>query len=157
MKELKDYLPHYIGCKCKSSEGTMIYTLIGTIKDIAFHEDKYCNQIDLCGDFKPILRPLSDMTEEEALALAKIHDSEGDWRVVDRCRLWILVQDQYANKIFIQFSDDGNLWDCEDADGSVSGYETFEAVKYLFSRGFDLFGLIESGLAIDKTKSSPQP
>jgi hypothetical protein len=33
----------------------------------------------------------------------------------------------------------------------------FESMRYLLSKHFDLFGLIEAGLAIDKTKLNPEP
>lgn len=63
---------------------------------------------------KPILRPLSDMTEEE----------EAEY-------LQIVFSHEHSNTM-------RNL--SKDAEG----------VKYLLSKGFDLFGLIEEGLAIGK-------
>lgn len=62
---------------------------------------------------KPILRPLSDMTEEEEMEVQYLVDIQG------------------------------------------FGYDALIGAKitqYLLSRHFDLFGWIEAGLAIDKTK-----
>lgn len=64
---------------------------------------------------KPILRPLSDMTEDE----------KEKW-------------------------DNMRLEDFEYSTELLAANETL----YLLKQGFDLFGLIESGLAIDKTKKT---
>jgi hypothetical protein len=71
--------------------------------------------------FKPILRPLSDLTEEEMDYVVENHG---------------LVNRGQSPDIF------------------VIGWRSFqpETFMYLLKQGFDLFGLIEAGLAIDKTK-----
>lgn len=113
-KELKDYLHLYLGCKVET-EGAKIKTLDLTLLDLAINE-----KIGLT----PILRPLSDMSEDEALecwkATDRLHTETLDgWQVVDYYR---------------------------------KNTDFFEAVEfhYLLSKHFDLFKLIESGLAIDK-------
>jgi hypothetical protein len=97
--------------------------------------------------FKPLLRPLSDMTEEEAVALVleavgakaefiKWHTESGEIGGFE----W--QSDHYRK------GQRHNTW-----------YESFEpeGTRYLLSRGFDLFGLIPAGLALDKTTyQSPQ-
>jgi hypothetical protein len=67
--------------------------------------------------FKPILRPLSDITEEEKIECVLLFDDQ-----------FILGQD-----------------------GKYAWRATFfpSMFKYLLSKYFDLFGLIEAGLAID--------
>jgi hypothetical protein len=65
-------------------------------------------------DFKLLLRPLSDMTEEE-----KENIQGTDWGFLETNYDW-----EFSPETFI----------------------------YLLSKYFDLFGLIEAGLAIDKTK-----
>lgn len=61
---------------------------------------------------KPLLRPVSDMTEEEAIEIFRLPVK--------------------ADEVFFQ---------------------TGEEFRIMLYKGFDLFGLIESGMAIDKTKS----
>lgn len=78
-------------------------------------------------NIKPFLRPLSSMTEEEA---AYIDDEFSFGHVMSNL----------SNSL-----KEGSLYQMR-----VS--ETFEITRYLLSKGFDLFGLIEAGLAIDSTK-----
>lgn len=127
--ELKDVLHFYFGCECKSSEGSMIYRLSQVdLKHRPLFYDGHGNTIDLCGDFKPILRPLSDMTEDEESEI------EGEWGSygMGGNHLCNALKDRtkYVKDI----------------------HEMPGLFLYLLSRHFDLFGLIESGLAIDKTK-----
>jgi hypothetical protein len=67
---------------------------------------------------KPILRPLSDMTEDEC--------------------------DEYNRLSETCYSVANKLWDQIRQESSIT--------KFLLSKYFDLFSLIEAGLAIDKTK-----
>lgn len=76
--------------------------------------------------FKPILRPLSDMSEEEENDIAV--DMFGDW-----------------HKHVTNAIKSGKKY--------VFDYRVYpDLFLYLLSKHFDLFGLIESGEAIDKTK-----
>jgi hypothetical protein len=77
--------------------------------------------------FKPILRPLSDMTEEEAMELAGFFGAQSAMSTQ-------LDKADFARRLM------GN------------DYCSPQSVRYLLSRNFDLFGWIEAGLAIDKTK-----
>lgn len=109
MKEIKDYLHFYLGCECKFEND--VFTLAAVYN----HSIVYSTDSDESGegiygieDCKPILRPLSDMTEGEKVYLgfgAMIH-----------------------NEI---------VW-------------TPKKFLYALSKHFDLFGLIEAGIAIDK-------
>ncbi len=136
-KELKDYLHLYLGC-----EAQFKYTMrendfelrIGKI--IALYKNGIVDACDLRTNhngivyhnykqdiIKPILRPLSDMTEDE--------------------------RNQFeSSKVFVKATpvhQVGNMqW-------------TPETFKYLLSIGIDLFGLINDGLAIDKTTLIPTP
>lgn len=84
----------------------------------------------MCGydlsNVKPILRPLADMTEEEGALMDDMAKRQRD------------------NYIEIQ--------NCKFFDGIRT--ESAEAFAFLLSKHFDLFGLIEAGLAIDKTNQS---
>lgn len=122
MKELKDYLHLYLGCECigyyRTKDGNtgeeVIVELRKTLVSVSI------DGFDLNGnlkveEFKPILRPLSDMTEEE------VEDYMG----------LVCVE----AKPFNQFAINAAMY-----------------TKWLLSKHFDLFGLIDAGLATDKTK-----
>ena len=122
MKEIKDYLPFYLGCQAKvifarNEAAPEIGELIEVGKNMAFvetgkHEYYECMPYEV----KPILRPLSDMTEEEKTEL--------------KLNLFQFANLENYNEV---------LW-------------RFEQTRFLLSKHFDLFGLIPAGLAIDKTK-----
>lgn len=127
-KQLKDYLHLYIGCDVQTRFGitNFNYYTLDLWSRGAYQE------------IRPILRPLSSITEEEAEKICFfnygenyswyiygnepnphiLHLLEGDEKYTDRIKLYI---------------------------------GTPEVWRYLLSKSFDLFGLIESGLAIDAT------
>ena len=126
-KNIKDYLHLYLGCECMIGDlnwkpetnlhglapgfdpdyGKPIRTKIDAhILDVFPHQTTL------------ILRPLSDMTDEEQ---EEIEATKAFQRATAVHRVGVLV------------------W-------------TAESFRLLFSKGFDVFGLIEAGLAIDKTK-----
>lgn len=84
---------------------------------------------------KPILRPLSDITETEARAVWEkcYGDDFGD----GECLLHLIATVDADERNDSEFD-------------VLLGYP--DGWRYLLSRHFDLFGWIESGLAIDKTK-----
>lgn len=90
----------------------------------------------------PILRPLSDMTEEESERLLREHNFYS--------RHTIMHPEFYRGAIHFKviYSGQHRRWPKK-----IRPHETPEMVLYLLKQGFDLFGLIENGLAIDKTKS----
>jgi hypothetical protein len=115
-KKIQDYLHLYMGC-----EG--IAKTIAPFKTrlvVSNWSDDLRDGIELCQveeyNFKPILRPLSDMTKDEESELRNI---------------W---SDEYET---------GNNYTSIIADAAQ--------IKWLLSKHFDLFGLIEAGLAIDAT------
>ena len=110
-KELKDYLHLYLGCEIDISGQREILDSVAKSGQIETLFRGYLrNYRDLSDeDIAPILRPLSDMTDEEA-------------------------QEVYTIK----------------GKNAFNNFEG-ETTKHLLSKHFDLFGLIEAGLAIDKT------
>lgn len=116
---IKDYLHLYIGCEvdtnvqgqyihpygCIKIEELTVENLFIILERMRFNEEYYC---------KPILLPLSDMTEEES----REHDQ------IEMVKVKTL-------------------------DGTI--VHDANAVAWLLSKHFDLFGLIDAGLAIDKT------
>ena len=152
MKQFSEVAHLYIGCEVEFGfEGRKkIGKLVGKVEPFGwqvFYPSKvlvpYHNVKGKL--FKPLLRPLSDMTEEEAVELAKLSEYEPDFNDVKIERNKyndIIVSWQGNNESREVFNSTGELFYCA------------EQFVYLLSRSFDLFGLIESGQAIDKTKQS---
>jgi hypothetical protein len=123
-EELKDYAPLYLGCQVLDEQNvirvlrgvdihgccTLSYNNVGEETDIPI------------GGIQLLLRPISDMTDEEAAECGNLdYDFSSE--------------------------PDLNIWNWKDFDTLNSSNQFI----YLLSKHFDLFGLIESGLAIDKT------
>lgn len=163
-KKLEDYLHYYLGVRGKLSvkyhDGE---EEVDAVLNACFVSGSHSFQcFDLDGNkweyttilpaikFRPFLRPLNEMTDDEAKTICNFH-FETDWEVKERSNLLIYLTSGVF-KTWIYFNDSGNLFDHEDATGGESAYGTFEAVHYLLSKHFDIYELIPEGLAIDKTK-----
>ena len=118
-KKIEDYLHLYLGCECIIGDSITTETIEAVSKNsICTGENKY--GIDCwykISAAKPILRPLSDMTEEEekyvGLGLkAGIANAS-------------MLKSRYFHSM------------------------TPKVFYYLLSKHFDLFGLIESGFAVN--------
>lgn len=127
-KKIEDYLHLYFGCECEYMEEdddkVQIVKLEGRIIDNEFY---WC---------KPLLRPLSSITEEE--------------NILDEICVAIGVEPHlfyqaYADLILILVKGD-----YENTSLYVSVFEMAEIIRILCKHGIDVFNLIESGLAIDK-------
>lgn len=117
MKNIKDYLHLYLGCDFEWTNGIVTHQYKLMASWITMIEAN-----DWWGDVKPILRPLSDMTEEEAYEVDSEYGSVSGQHLSQA----LINNDlRYVKKL---------------ADG-------FELTRYLLSKHFDLFGLIEAGLA----------
>lgn len=116
MKDIKDYLHFYLGCEAvtvKSKPEIITGHIIDLVNGNFYHA-------------KPILRPLSDMTEDEL---------------------------QECGNLVYDFSDDKSGLGLNDH--RWEDFQTLlcaEQFHWLIKRHFDLFDLITDGLAIDKTK-----
>lgn len=121
-KNIKDYLHLYMGCKFVLTDDDGI--------DRQFHLTAYNYNYyrDWHSELKPILRPLSDMSEDEAA------------HIDDLARRQLDGIETPANTKF------------------VTGIRTntAEALRWCLSKRFDVFGLIAAGLAIDITKQPQQ-
>ena len=124
--ELKDYLHFYEGALCRW-------------RYVDYHPGQWSvlapltkrDIARLCDDnsvekIELHIRPLSNMTEEEGFELSEA--------------LGVFTP---AN--FMEAINKGSKY-------VIDYRNSFEITRYLLSRHFDLFGLIEAGLAIDKTK-----
>jgi hypothetical protein len=137
-KDIKDYLHLYLGCEYQyryndSAEWRPSQIRL-SIKVLSDHPYRW--------EIKPILRPLSDMTEEEAIKYLRLkhnaYSGEYEIKLRDNGFWWLFktIASDERFKFFGEMLDESNS----------------DQFRWLLSKGFDLFGLIEAGLAIDKTK-----
>lgn len=122
-KELKDYLNLYLGCSVETIDGTG--KLIGIIKDEAFVDYRGYNNKGSTDEF----------------------GNEYDF---------VLVENEYFIKdvkpILRPLSDMTKEEKQNDLNiATIYTRDQAERIKYFLSKYFDIFGLIEVGLAIDKT------
>jgi hypothetical protein len=178
-KTVKDYLHLYIGCDVRIARPSGL----SVEKFTAARLHELHTILDKSWDLhKPILRPLSDLKNDEIIQLVKILLSKEDVHVVidrgdqedsdfilatyntvypendfDRGRFDILTMQLTISNIRHPFSIQNNWNYTKGNSTGVSNEELHnchEMTRYLLSRGFDLFNLIPEGLAIDKTKLS---
>lgn len=150
MKDIKPYLPLYLGCPVATAEerfNSPGLKLVGIsdlglqVRDEAIKLSYYVNPHDC----KLVLRRLSDMSEEEAIELCKLQTPEKRWPDID-------VHD--VSHCDIHFTD-GSKWYGDGVEELNDLHVHFDGLNanqfaYLLSRSFDLFNLIDSGLAIDQ-------
>jgi hypothetical protein len=121
--KLQDYLPLYKGCEVLRNNENLPFRLTGNRLAAYIHGDLPIDSIKL------LLRPFSDITEEEFrqhfydhwLEELDVATFEEQYREV---KCWTIKQEALLPEHF----------------------------HFLLSKHFDLFGLIPAGLAIDKTK-----
>lgn len=135
-KNIEDYLHLYLGCEVviqKSFTGFGRYLVKGdkvvlnTKLLMELGEDGNCTYTP--NYIKPILRNLNDMTEEEKLQLAYNHAYP---------HVKFSSKESALNSMYGRY---GSKW--------FTAYQ--DEFLFLLSKHFDLFGLIEAGIAIDKT------
>ena len=145
--EFKDVAHLYVGCMLRKGS-VLSHLLIHEANEAAF------NAWD---DIKPILRPLSDISKDELSNLWNIVFNREFNGVIHKFKANDTGRGSYAAERYVMHSGverlgvefDGNIW--ADSDLSVWRYNKHKITAYLLSNHFDLFGLIESGEAIDKT------
>lgn len=153
---IKDYLPYYIGCRVLIDDkeyGTLvggsfvpnsvdqIYYHIITDEAAAEGDDFHMPYNDDTSPdcrVKPLLRRLSDMTEGEKIFICHLHMIPG-WRslsLLDDCDTdWgMRVEDKDGNRKSLYIRKDRL---------------TPKLFHYLLKQGFDLWGLIDAGMALD--------
>jgi len=158
-KDIKDYISLYIGQPImveQDGKGTNlglyfpdVWTAEGNtepngVNVLSILPDKHKVYAMNFNQVKLILRPLSDMQDDELKTIARISNIDFKERSLDHA---LALENIKANGIkAIKF------------DENLKPIEVFEITRYLLSRGFDLFGLIEAGIAIDKTTiKTPTP
>lgn len=133
-KEIKDYLHHYLGCEVLFEKCSYHF-----VHKLHIHQGgrvklttKLLYNISIGSGIvvKPLLRLPSDMTKEEGYELCQLMDWRTDGNIFNEIKM------HGINGI----------------DVDLKGQAEF--FRILLSKYFDLFGLIESGLAINETKQS---
>lgn len=150
-KKIEDYLHLYLGCKVyikgeitkgMFDDGQEV-DIIGTLSSVSGNYWGIDTEHGSIGTdkaiFKLLLRPLTDITEEEMFAFFLIYCPK-EQLVEDNSResMWVGYFGKTEAKERVKIKLLKNII-------SLTPIETV----YLVSKGFDLFGLIESGLAID--------
>lgn len=171
--KLKDVIHLYLGCELFTGTGRVILLAVQIEKipctdfkiAVLNGSETYLTEL---GDKKPILRPLSSMTKEEISYVAWInmdserhlaHDSriskeDIDINIVPGSNEFPIIAEItcicFDGVMKIRPNGDISI---TDTDHDYMPIERLsENVLYLLKQGFDLFGLIESNQAIDKTK-----
>lgn len=150
MKTLESILHMYLGCDVMT-EDNRVGRLAGidlcqkdnsiTMLTIRYSDDTeddwtVINDDGYFSRLKPILRPLDSMTEEEAKDL------------YDQMYPDVPRRDDFKARIIIdQVTGTGVYYE-----GKVSIIDYVNWYPWLLSKSFDLFGLIDSGLALNATK-----
>lgn len=129
-KKISDYLHLYIGCKLERG-GIVTHNLLAAAEEAAF--DAYL-------DFKPILRPISSMTKEEAIEVTKPVVAYGD---IPNRRVYITYKNSFGD-IIVSWGE-GIREKYSPTKETAFSPQQFH---YLLSKHFDLFNLIEDDLAI---------
>lgn len=172
-KHIKDYVQFYLGCEVliQAEVGRKInlglyypevWTNEGNLEpngvEIFYPEIKKVYAMNF-NQVKLILRPLSDIKEEEIIDLAKKHNDKAEWKFQDgKCiaRINIGIQEHFFIEDGICFIQkiENNIFN-QEGDGSrfQANIMTYELTRCLLSKGFDLFGLIADGLADEQTIS----
>lgn len=148
--ELKDYLHYYMGATfwTNNSEGEVnpetlrfIYPMIEKDKGV-----------------KLVLRRLEDMTEEERkqiwqLIIGRSFPNTGDVRWFEEnhssAKRWVMMSG--VERVGIEMT--GKVW--ADSDLSHIKFNPHLVTHCLLQQGFDLFGLIPAGLAMDAKTITP--
>ena len=123
LKHLAPYLPYRLKYSVFNKKGKLDLLEIGT--NNIYNIITAVNKGVYGGEYKPILRPLSDLTKSE---LIELRFDEGNDTL-----LWS-ANNVESYKDFIQF------------------YETdltYSVLVWAYKKHLDIFGLIEKGLAID--------
>jgi len=167
--QLKDVIHLLLGCECigqyDDADRRAYLTGItngGTECELQFFEEDGINVFESpewsdIEKVRPILRRLASMTEDEMKALWAIvfHRPFPDSGRIEKSYMqdkknprWVLMSG--VERLGIQLN--GDIW--ADSDLHIWQQNPHLLTVYLLKQGFDLFGLIDSGQAIDKNQGS---
>lgn len=159
----------YLGCTCSVSASEYYESGVGKLVRVDIEDGntvvisantlhdrtKYCVEADI-DDVKPLLRPLSDMTEEEAIQVAEICFPKRQMptkRVFRNLGHLKQVSIEGGKRFEVALSiNTGRFKISYGSAGYTAADNIAEATLYLLNQGFDLFRLLENGEALDGTK-----
>jgi hypothetical protein len=161
-KDIRNYLHLYLGCevivKAKDNTGPTIKGRLHSL-DLKYN-DCVVGAFDFSiseANIKPILRPLSDMTEEEAKELYLTDPyAKGSW-LIKSVTVEENIKGFEPNIVRIEW--EGSVGNLTSSYGCGTEYMYLNKLnakqhRLLLSKHFDLFDLIPAGLAIDATKEA---
>lgn len=168
--KLQDYLHYYIGCKVMAApyggqqkryeEGKLVGINVYDIANVKLNNWQSVADINIeC--VKPILRRLADLTRDEMkiiwnAIIGRPFPDTGNILWFDKetstsCKRWGMMSG--VDRVGIELN--GNVW--ADCDLSHIKFNPNLIAHFLIKQGFDIFGLIDAGLAIDqKTTNGPR-
>lgn len=134
----------YLGERCCVYKGDRLIRTETVIPQMLIDMD---SMLTAFYTYKLLLRPLSDMTEEELMELCRVNTPKLRWDSIE-------IFDVDEHKIWYA---DGSMWHGDGVSELNDLHIYFaemnpKSFAYLLSIGIDLFSWIESGKAIDKTK-----
>ena len=135
-KKLIDYAHYYLGGEVLLDSQHWEDNTVDTFNGIRLSE------IESGFNHRLVLRPIMDMTEQEARDMVMAHPFYGKHETMH----WEYYRRAVHFKVI--YTGQSRRWCKQIAERG----ETPEQFKYLLSKGFDLFNLIPEGLAIDATK-----
>jgi hypothetical protein len=169
--KIQDYLHYYIGCKVKATpyggqanryiDGRLVGLNINNVAFVKFDEwQAVADVTTTC--VMPILRRTADITEDEAAHLALIYSGtktvERTKGVADNWYYYLCYHGDNKEGELLIIAADGCAWYAHYFDKEQPGYRNIinehQAFHYLLQQQFDLFSLIDNGLAVDKNKIS---
>ena len=165
LKHLVGYLPYGLKCRVKGYDDFEVDGVSLATKKISQSDclDSYDLELTFkVSECKPILRPLSDLTKEidGVVHLVELAEIQCECDILDY---------KLQSKVIGGISTFGINYINDDYGSMVFGYDTFNGFglhikpmndilfvsnqlklyEYLFKNHFDVYGLIEKGLAID--------
>lgn len=179
LEHLAPYLPYGLKCHNMGNtdeEGhAFVSEIVGLDHDNVWVSHEHEDNDYAYSDTFPLLRPLSNLTKEiehngvsflPLLLLAKVEDYQNNYLDDDESGIPIIGKDvsdfdmgsmTYAHTYRFRFDEELKLFvvDLLDEDGSMISElmsiatRNFDLIKKLFEWHFDVFGLIDKGLAID--------
>lgn len=130
----------HIGCKAIAKQAQGQPEFLGNMVGCSFGGVMFENKIAAIGRCKLILRPLSGITDQEAIECARIYDPNLDWKLNKRNQYFVQVVDNESGELFtIWFpKDDSSIITLIDIDENSCSFNQFFCVDYLRSRNFCL-------------------
>lgn len=170
MKRTQDYLHYYIGCECVvlDIDGGRFNDKIECVKHsisgkyfgiYEFGDMPFDNHDEYYQDIKLILRNLKNITDQEMIELSRIcnafpygwFNDKDNWDVRKTKYPDEGVELVVLNNFAIRITNNKAFYFYDYSRPGLALFmsETFEIVNWLILKRFDLFNLIEDGLAFD--------